>query len=335
MFSRLAIATLVLLMSVAWSASTQGDRSSGQHKEMEDIMLFPSGEIKWKEGPPSLPKGAQIAVLEGDPNKEGPFAFRVKIPDGYRVPPHTHPKTERITVISGTFNVGMGDKFDEKKTRPMPTGTYGYWPAGMKHFVCAKGETVLQFHGMGPWSIKYVNPDDDPRHQKKGVKAGGPLKSGPQIGKELTPFDVLYATGPNAGTRSCPHEEFGSNPVAMIFARQVNESVLELTKRLDGETAKNKKARMGSVAVFLSDDESLPDALNALAKKEGIKTVPLTVLHNPVGPTRYEIAKEADVTVVLYVRNKVVANHAFRKGELTSNATDAIIADVRKILPAK
>ena len=168
MLSRIASAgTLLLLTSIIWSAANQGDPPSAQHKEGKDITLFSSGEIKWKAGPLSLPKGAQIAVLEGDPNKEGPFVFRVKIPDGYRVPPHTHPKTERITVISGTFNVGMGDKFNDKKTHPMPAGTYGYWPAGMKHFVWAKGETVLQFHGMGPWSIEYVNPDDDPRNQKK------------------------------------------------------------------------------------------------------------------------------------------------------------------------
>jgi quercetin dioxygenase-like cupin family protein len=107
-----------------------------------------------------------IAVLEGDPSKEGPFVFRIKIPDGYRVPPHTHPKTERVTVISGTFNIGMGDKIDPTATRPMPAGTYGYWPSGMKHFVWAKGETVLQFHGMGPWSIQYLNPADDPRLKK-------------------------------------------------------------------------------------------------------------------------------------------------------------------------
>ena len=136
------------------------------HKDSEGIELFPADKIKWQEGPPSLPKGAKIAVLEGDPAKEGPFVFRVKIPDGYRVPPHTHPKTERITVISGTFNVGMGDKFDQTATKPMPAGTYGYWPAGMKHFVWAKGETILQFHGMGPWSINHVNPNDDPRKPK-------------------------------------------------------------------------------------------------------------------------------------------------------------------------
>ena len=132
----------------------------------EGISLFPVNEIEWKDGPASLPKGAKIAVLEGNPDKEGPFAFRVKVPDGYRIPPHTHPKTERVTVISGTFNIGMGATFDQKTTKAMPAGTYGHWAAGMKHFVWIKGETVVQFHGMGPWSIQYVNPADDPRNGK-------------------------------------------------------------------------------------------------------------------------------------------------------------------------
>jgi quercetin dioxygenase-like cupin family protein len=129
--------------------------------------IFTADKIVWKNGPPSLPKGAQIAVLEGDPNKEGLFVFRVKVPDGYRIPPHTHPKTERVTVLSGTFHIGMGDRFDEAEMKIMPAGTYGHWPAGMKHFVRVTGETIVQFHGMGPWSIHYVNPDDDPRNQKK------------------------------------------------------------------------------------------------------------------------------------------------------------------------
>ena len=133
----------------------------------EGITLNPPDQIEWKSGPPSLPKGAQIAVLEGDPAKEGPFVFRVKVPDGYRIPVHTHPKMERVTVISGTFNIGMGDKFDENATKPMPAGTYGYWEPNMKHFVSIKGETVVQFHGTGPWVINYVNPEDDPRNQKK------------------------------------------------------------------------------------------------------------------------------------------------------------------------
>lgn len=145
--------------------------AAGQHAsapgKMAGAELFPLAETKWQQGPASLPAGAMIAVLEGDPSKEGPFVFRLKLPDGYRVPLHTHPKTERVTVISGTFYIGMGEKVDEKQARPMPAGAYGHWPAGMKHFVRTKGETVLQFHGMGPWTIDYVNPAEDPRNKRK------------------------------------------------------------------------------------------------------------------------------------------------------------------------
>jgi len=143
-----------------------GQPHAGKGDAME-LSIHNPNELKWTDGPPSLPPGAKIAVLEGDPSKEGPFVFRGLLPDGYRVPPHTHPKTERITVISGTFNIGMGEKFDQTKTRAMPAGSYGYWQAGMKHFVWAKGETVIQFHGTGPWSITYLNPDDDPRNAKR------------------------------------------------------------------------------------------------------------------------------------------------------------------------
>jgi hypothetical protein len=133
----------------------------------EEIVLNTPDRMKWQDGPPSLPKGAKIAVLEGDPGKEGPFVFRFRFPDGYRVAPHTHPKTERVTVIAGTLHIGMGAKFDAKATRPMPAGTYGSWEANMQHFAFVKGETVIQLHGTGPWTIKYVNPADDPRNQKQ------------------------------------------------------------------------------------------------------------------------------------------------------------------------
>ena len=92
--------------------------------------------------------------------------FRIKAPDNYRIPPHTHPKMERVTVISGTLHIGMGKKFDQSATEAMLAGTYGYWEPNMEHFVWIKGETVAQFHGMGPWVIKYVDPKDDPRNQK-------------------------------------------------------------------------------------------------------------------------------------------------------------------------
>ena len=136
----------------------------------EGITLNYPDTLEWNDGPPSLPKGARIAILEGDPSKEGPFVSRVKAPDGYLIPPHTHPKMERVTVISGTFNIGMGKKFDEKVTKAMTAGTYGYWEPDMEHFVWIKGETVAQFHGIGPWVIKYVDPNDDPRNQSKNGK---------------------------------------------------------------------------------------------------------------------------------------------------------------------
>jgi hypothetical protein len=157
--------SVVLLGAVIVPMPVRSDPRVLNHKE-SGIALFPADMTKWEKAPSSLPEGAMIAVMEGNPTKEGPFVFRLKLPDGYRVPPHTHPKTERVTVISGTFNIGMGEKFDQNSTTAMPAGTYGYWQAGMAHFVWSKGETVLQFHGMGPWSIKYIDPRDDPRNHK-------------------------------------------------------------------------------------------------------------------------------------------------------------------------
>ena len=161
----MAVTTAPVAVAVAlWSAlPSAGD----DHKDDVKAAICTPDKLDWKDGPPSLPKGAKIAVLEGDPSKEGPFVFRVKVPDGYKIPPHTHPKPERVTVISGTFNIGMGDKFDAAKGEAMPAGTYGTWPAKMKHFVWVKGETVIQFHGEGPWTIDYLNPDDDPRKENK------------------------------------------------------------------------------------------------------------------------------------------------------------------------
>jgi anti-sigma factor ChrR (cupin superfamily) len=123
--------------------------------------------MKWQDGPKSLPPGAKMAVLEGDPTRPGPFVMRIKLPDGYKIPPHVHPKPERVTVISGSFHLGMGDKFNARHATPLPAGSYGTWPAGMRHFVWVEGETVVQFHGEGPWQIEYLDPRDDPRRPKE------------------------------------------------------------------------------------------------------------------------------------------------------------------------
>jgi quercetin dioxygenase-like cupin family protein len=151
----------------AFAVVAHADEPAPHKKDMDGVAIFPAAGIKWKDGPPSLQKGAQVAVLEGDPAKEGPFVLRVKMPDGFKIAPHTHPMTERLTVISGMFYLGMGEKFDSKDGLEMPAGSFGYWKEGMKHFAWVKGETVIQLHGTGPWTLKYVNPEDDPRNQKK------------------------------------------------------------------------------------------------------------------------------------------------------------------------
>jgi quercetin dioxygenase-like cupin family protein len=155
---------LVITTAFASNAIAQAPHSSAPGADQHAI--YRPSEIKWQDGPPSLPPGAKLAVLEGDPAKEGPFTMRIKVPDGYKIMPHVHPATEHVTVLSGSLNFGMGEKFDQSATKEMSTGAFGYWPAGMTHFVWIKGETILQVHGVGPWGIKYVNPVDDPRNAK-------------------------------------------------------------------------------------------------------------------------------------------------------------------------
>ena len=157
--------TILLVVSFARSQDIGGTKA--HESEFGMFNVYPPSQVKWNKGPASLPPGAEIAVLEGDPSKSGPFVFRVKAPDGFTIPPHTHPKAERITVIARTFHIAMGEKIDKATGKAMPTGSFGYWPAGMKHFAWVVGETIVQFHGEGPWQINYLNPADDPRNAKK------------------------------------------------------------------------------------------------------------------------------------------------------------------------
>jgi hypothetical protein len=119
-------------------------------------------DIKWGDAPPVLPAGAQAAVLDGDPTKAAPFTIRLKVPDGYIVPPHWHSVEENVTVISGSFGLGLGDKVDKAKIRYLPPGSYIRLGREERHYAVAKGETVVQVHGIGPFDLHYVNPADDP-----------------------------------------------------------------------------------------------------------------------------------------------------------------------------
>jgi quercetin dioxygenase-like cupin family protein len=142
-------------------------QSAAEATHSADMHLYSPTIIEWKDGPASLPAGAKMAALEGDPTKEGPFVMRLQFPDGYRIPGHTHPKTEHVTVISGTMFLAAGENLDRSAAKTLPVGTFGFWPAGMKHAAWFEGETVIQLHGVGPWQINYLNPADDPRKAKK------------------------------------------------------------------------------------------------------------------------------------------------------------------------
>jgi hypothetical protein len=136
---------------------------SPQSQSPKDHGLILPSDVTWGAAPSSLPAGAQAAMLEGDPAKPGPFTLRLRMPDGYRIPPHYHPAVEHITVIQGTFVLGMGDKASDEGTKALTAGSFAFMPAGMRHFVRVQGESIVQLHGTGPWGITYVNPSDDPR----------------------------------------------------------------------------------------------------------------------------------------------------------------------------
>jgi quercetin dioxygenase-like cupin family protein len=130
---------------------------------MEPHKAITADAIKWEAAPPALPPGAQAAVLYGDPSKEGVFAMRLKMPKGYQIPPHTHPKPEIVTIISGEGLLGMGEKADRKDVQRLPAGAFVAVAPGMAHYAIAEQDSVVQLNSVGPWEIKYVNPADDPR----------------------------------------------------------------------------------------------------------------------------------------------------------------------------
>ncbi|HTU19494.1 MAG TPA: hypothetical protein VMG10_15645 [Gemmataceae bacterium] len=167
------------------------------------------------------------------------------------------------------------------------------------------------------------------------VFAAGTVKSGPQVSEDVPgPFHPYNVTGKAAGKKNCLYCSNGSNPVAVVFAREVSPAVTTLIKKLDQCTAKNGDCRMGSYVVFLSDKEGLDKELKSLADKAKLEKIVLSI-DNPAGPQEYKISKDADVTVLLYTKHIVKANHAFKKGELKDKDIEAIVKEVPKILPAK
>ena len=159
---------IALLVSLAAAAAVFGAEEAAAKKpahkmaSMPKPIILPPGDMKWGDPPPVFAAGAKFSVLEGDPGKTGLYTVRLQLPDGYKIMPHWHPKDEKVTVISGEFHAGMGDKLQDEGSVTLPAGSYVNLPAHMHHFAWSKGETTVQVHGVAPFKLIYVNPADDP-----------------------------------------------------------------------------------------------------------------------------------------------------------------------------
>jgi quercetin dioxygenase-like cupin family protein len=150
--------SLLLVGAVVVAAPTPAAaETAATHK------LIAPDSITWGPAPAALPAGAEVAVLYGDPSKDGQFAMRIRLPLGYSVPPHSHPKPEAVTVISGVFKLGLGETADATKAQPLAAGSFAVLEPGTAHFVSVDEETVIQINSVGPWGIVYIDPADDPR----------------------------------------------------------------------------------------------------------------------------------------------------------------------------
>ncbi len=159
------LVTLSVTLALGALTAPVASAQSGAHTTMpSDHLMVTPDEFKWVDIP-SLPPGAKLAVIEGPLNQAGPVTFRLRLPANYQIPAHWHPAIEHVTVISGTFNMGSGDKFDRVHTKALTAGSIAIMQPKTTHFAWNKEETIVQVHGIGPWSVTYVNPADDPRKQ--------------------------------------------------------------------------------------------------------------------------------------------------------------------------
>jgi len=162
------IRNLLLTAAVAGVfAGVGGHHLAAAQMHSHERTSFTPDTIPWVPAPPVVRPGAQFAVLEGDPTAStGDFTIRLKMPDGFRIAPHWHPQRENVTIISGTFKVGMGDEFETNKMKAFIAGSFAFLDPDMHHYAMACGETIVQVHGQSPLQFNYVNPEDDPGRNK-------------------------------------------------------------------------------------------------------------------------------------------------------------------------
>ena len=150
------LSVVVVVMTVVFGSLIAPVRGAENH-----VMMEPK-DLTWDDVA-ALPPGAKVAVIEGPLEQATPFTVRFKLPADYKIPAHWHPAIEHVTVLSGTFNMGVGDKLDATKTKALSAGSVAIMPPKTNHFAWTKEETIVQVHGVGPWGITYVEPAEDPR----------------------------------------------------------------------------------------------------------------------------------------------------------------------------
>lgn len=166
-----------------------------------------------------------------------------------------------------------------------------------------------------------------------GARAGDPCQSGLQCGQRPGPYAFLVATGPNRGKSHCFVCETADRPAVIVFARSTSEPLGQLLVHLDKALVKEKAADLRAWATFLSDDQpALDPKLSDWSRKLGLSTLPLGVFEDNNGPPSYRLNSEADVTILLYAHQKVIANFAFRKNELTKEKVEEIKGAVGKMV---
>jgi len=149
-------------ISGAWKVIEDTATSDAPPAVLSPPVIVPAAGVKWMDAPPFLAPGAKLAVISGDPGAPEPFTIRLQMPNGYKIAPHTHPTDEHVTVMSGVFSAAMGNMWDQKALTDFGAGSYAVMATGMPHYATAKGTTVVQVHGVGPFVVNYVNPADDP-----------------------------------------------------------------------------------------------------------------------------------------------------------------------------
>ena len=163
----LLLATVVGALTAMPAAAQTAKQSQAATQTHAATQSTKSGKLTWMKAPDFLPAGAMMAVVSGDPTQAGPFTIALSFPNGYRIPPHSHPTAEHMAVKSGQFMYGMGDQRKAADLKAMKPGSSGDIPAGMHHYAEARGKTRVEISSTGPFVINYVHAKDDPRTKAK------------------------------------------------------------------------------------------------------------------------------------------------------------------------